>query len=176
MPFHPGNAQGDKSDLVNQIVTLVRKTNVTASPPAHLSPTVWSDPIDLSARITVPAAVGVYAPAITFTVPDGRYSRIKYYGVNVLDPAYTYNGSILWRFTINGIPIGDGMSDWGIQRGSIIQPRETYIIVKQADVIRFEVRRAVLALAAQDVDMSITGWTWRLRMNYEGTGASVTAF
>jgi hypothetical protein len=166
----------DNDQLVADIVHMVKKTNLTASPPAHLSPIVWSEPVDLSARVSVPAAVGVYTSAITFTVPEGRYARLKYYGVNVIDPAYTYNGSLLWRFIVNGNPLGDGMSDWGIQRGSVIQPRETYIILKQEDVLGFQVRRAVAAGAAQDVDMSITGWTWRLRMNYEGTGASVTAF
>jgi hypothetical protein len=96
--------------------------------------------------------------------------------VNVLDPAYAYTGSILWRFRINGRPVGDGMSDWGIQRGTIFQPRDTFFLLNQEHMIEFQVRRAVIAGAAQDVDMSLQGWTWLLRNTYEGTDISVTAF
>lgn len=169
----PPDAQ-DK--LVAKIINLIRRTNITVSPPAHIKPTAWSNPVDLSARVTVPAAVGPYATALSFTCPPGRWARIDSFGVNVLDAAYDYNGSILWRWVKNGMPLGDGMSDWGIQRGSIVQPRETFIILNEDDVLELQVRRAVVAGAPQDVEHAFTGWIWRLRNNFEGTAGSVTAY
>lgn len=166
----------EEDRLVGAIINWIRRANVTVSPPAHIEPIVWSHPIDLTARVSVPAAVGAYTTAISYRVPDGRYARIDTYGVLVNDAAYTYNGSILWRLRVNGTAITDGLNEWGEQRGSLVHPRKTFIVLKEDDLLTFEVRRAVAAGAAQDVDMSITGWDWRLRMNYEGTGASVTAF
>lgn len=162
--------------LVGSIINWIRRANVTVSPPAHIEPIIWSQAIDLTARVSVPAAVGDYVTAVEYQVPEGRYARIDTYGVQVDDAAYTYNGSILWRFRVNGINVPNGLSDWGEQRGSLPSPRKTFIVLKQEDLIQFQVRRAVAAAGPQDVEMGITGWTWRLRMNYEGTGASVTAF
>lgn len=167
---------GPIDELVRAILSEVRSANVTVSPPAHVQPPIWANAIDLSARVTVPAAAGNYATAISITAPPGRWARIDSYGVNVLDPAYDYDGSILWRFLLNGIPLPEGMSDWGIQRGSIFMPRKTYIVLNEGDVLDFQVQRAVAAGADQDVEMALTGWTWRLRNNYEGTAGSVTAF
>jgi len=162
--------------LVAKIINFVRRANITVSPPAHIKPPVWSNPVDLSTRVTVPLGVGAYATAIRLEVPKGRWARIETYGVQVDDNTYNYDGSILWRFRKNGVPVGDGMSDWAQQRGSIFNPRLTYLILKEEDVLEFQVRRAVVAPAAQEVEMAISGWTWRLRNNYEGTAGSVTAF
>lgn len=161
--------------LVATILNTIRRTNITVSPPAHVRPIVWSEPIDLSARVSVAAAVGAYATAVTYTVPEGRGARISAYGVAVQDAAYTYNGSILWRIRKNGRPI-DALSDWGEQRGSLVSMRSTVIVLDEEDRVEFQVRRAVGAGAPQDVDMSLQGWTWIKRMGYEGTASSVTAF
>lgn len=162
--------------LVGALLQVIRRTNVTASPPAHIKPIIWSEPIDQSGQTTLAAAVSAYQTVCTYTVPDGRNARISAYGVNVQDAAYTYNGSILWRFTVNGNALGNGMSDWAQQRGSVVNQRPTFIRLKERDTIRFQVRRAVLAGAPQVVEMSFTGWDWLLRNSYEGTAASVTAF
>lgn len=162
--------------LTARILNTVRRANITVSPPAHIAPPVWQDPIDQSAQVSVAAAVGAYATAATFTCPEGRWARIESYGVQVLDNTYTYGGSILWRFQLNGRPLGYGLSDWGEQRGSLPNPRKTYIILQEDDVLNFQVRRAVAAGAPQDVQMGFSGWSWRLRMNYEGTSAAVTSW
>lgn len=162
--------------MVAKIINLVRRANLTVSPPAHIKPTVWSNPLDLSVRVTVPQAVGAYQTALSFKSPPGRWTRVENYGVEVQDAAYDYSGSILWRFRKNGLPLGEGMSDWGIQRGSIFNPRTTYIILEEDDVLDFQVRRAIDIGVAQDVDMAFTGWTWRTRNNYQGTAGSVTAY
>jgi hypothetical protein len=120
--------------------------------------------------------VGIYVTALTYTVPEGRAARIQKYGVNVIDPAYTYNGSILWQFVINGQPMPDGMADWAQQRGSVVSPRDTFIILKERDVITLQVRRAVVAGAPQDVEHALIGYTWRPRNSLEGTALSVTAW
>ncbi len=165
------------SNLTDALMRMIRNIAITAAPPAHIRPTVWSDPIDLSATVTVPLAVGPYVPAVSFKVPPGRGARIEQYGVNVLDDTYTYNGSILWAFRKNGQRMLDlGMSDWGEQRGSMIFPRKTAIILNEGDYLEFLVRRAVLAAGDQDVQMGFRGWIWRKRNNSEGTQSSVTAY
>ena len=173
---HADRPPSQEDRLVDALMNALRLANITVSPPAHVHPIFWSNPIDQSARVSVPAAAGAYVTAVSFRVPEGRYARIDGYGVNVDDAAYVYNGSILWRFRVNGMQLGDGMSDWGEQRGSLMNQRKTYILLKEDDFFEFQVQRAVAAVGAQDVEMGFTGWMWRLRMNYEGTGASVTAF
>jgi hypothetical protein len=133
--------------------------------------------VDLSDSAVVPAAVQAqYVPVVEFTCPPGRWARIEQYGVNVLDPAYTYNDSILWAFRLQGRFLDQGMSNWGEQRGTMVFPRKTIIIVQEGQLLQFMVRRAVAAGGPQTVQMGFRGWTWRLRNNYEGTQASVTAF
>lgn len=167
---------GQVEQAVGVFLRSLKQAQITASQPAHIKPTVWSQPIDLSTRVTVPAAVGPYVTAITYVAPPGRAARIASYGVQVLDPAYTYDGSILWRISIDGRPVGDGLSDWGIQRGTIFQPRETFFVLNQEHMIEFQVRRAVAAPGPQDVDMALQGWSWLLRNTFEGTDVSVTAY
>lgn len=170
------NTSTPEKNLANEMLRLFRRVAFTAAPPAHIRPHIWSDPIDLSAQVTVPAAVQAnYVAAVSFTCPPGRWARIEQYGVNVLDPAYTYDGSILWAFRLQGRFLDQGMSNWGEQRGTMVFPRKTVIIVQEGQTIDFMVKRAVAA-AEQDVQMGFRGWTWRLRNNYEGTQASVTAY
>lgn len=166
----------DGDRLLAKIVNYVRGTNITVSPPAHQKPIVWSEALDLTTRVSVPAAMNSYVTAIQWTSPPGRWTRIETFGVTVQDAAYTYNGSILWRFRKNGQQLSDGLSDWGIQKGSVVLPRSTFIILEEGDTLEFQVRRAVAAAGAQDVDMSLTGYTWLLRNNYEGTQGSVTSW
>lgn len=171
-----GGPSSQEDRLVAALMNVLRTSNLTVSPPAHVHPIFWSNPIDQSARATIAAAAGAYATVVSYRVPEGRYARIDGYGVNVDDAAYVYNGSLLWRFRVNGQPLGDGMSNWGEQRGSLINQRSTYILLREDDFFEFQVQRAVAAVGAHDVEMGFTGWQWRLRMNYEGTAASVTAF
>ncbi len=131
----------------------------------------------MSGQVSLGAAVSAYQTVVSFTCPPGRWARIEQYGVNVLDPAYTYDGSILWAFRgPQGNYLDQGMSNWGEQRGSMVFPRKTVIILQEEQTLNFQVRRAVAAGGAQTVQMGFRGWTWRLRNNYEGTQASVTAY
>lgn len=161
---------------------MARRLVITAAPPAHVRPTVWSNPIDLSATVSVLGAVSpTYTDVLTFQVPSGYGARIEQYGVDVKDPAYTYDGSLLWAFKKNGTFLDLGMSNWGEQRGTIQYPRKTVIILDSlgnspGDILTFCVRRAVLAVAPQTVVMNFRGWTWRKRNSYEGTQGSVTAY
>lgn len=158
-------------------MNLARRTNITAGMPAHIRPPVWNNPVDVSSTVTVPAAVNDYQVAVTFRIPAGHGLRVEQYGVNVLDPAYTYDGSILWAFRVDGRLLDQGMSDWGEQRGSMIFPRKTTIVEWREEVnVDFMVRRAVVAGAPQNVQMGFRGWTWSKRNNYEGTQSSVTAY
>lgn len=161
--------------LTAELAKLIRNTNITASQPAHAEPDIWSMPIDLSATVTVAAAVSAaYTTVIAYTVPSGFYARINGYGFDV-DGGYAYDGSLLWRIQINGSN-APNLQPWAEHRGTVVQPRKTFLIVPQTQRVTFQVRRAVLAGAPSVVAMALTGWTWRLRRNDEGTKASITAF
>jgi len=168
--------------LVGALVKMARRLVITAAPPAHVRPTVWSNPIDLSATVSVPGAVAAtYTDVLTFQVPSGYGARIEQYGVDVKDAAYSYDGSLLWAFKKNGTFLDQGMSNWGEQRGSTQYPRKTAIMLdcvgnNPGDILTFCVRRAVLAGAPQNVVMNFRGWAWRKRNAYEGTQGSTTAY
>lgn len=161
--------------LARVLSQLIQNTNITASLPAHVQPPLWSDPVDLVQRYTLPAAVGPYVPVISYKVPPGRWARIAKYGVDVADPAFPYDGSILWRIRVNGNNVPT-LADWGEHRGSILQPRDTEIFLREGWLVTFDVRRAVVAVASTDVVLNLNGWAWRLRWNYEGTKATVTSY
>ena len=161
--------------LVCDLAKLLMRSNITASLPAHSQPHIWSTPIDLSARISVPAAVTGNGIVISYQVAPGRWARFDGYGMNDPTGTFTYDGSILWSITVDGVAV-PSLTDIAEQRGSIVQPRKTFIIVREGQTIQFAVRRAVAAGAPTTIDMALTGWTWRLRTNAEGTKASVTAF
>jgi hypothetical protein len=163
-------------NLVAELLKALRRSNITAGPPAFVRPHIWSDPIDLSATVVVPAAAGQYQIAVQFVVPDGYWARIEQYGVTVQDAGYTYNGSILWAFQVQGAFVPQGLTGWGEQRGSMVFPRKTFILGEQQQIINMLVKRAVTVGAPQTVQMGFRGWTWRLRNNYEGTQAGVTAY
>jgi hypothetical protein len=160
--------------LVQRLATLLRNTNITASLPAHSEPGLWSDPIDLSASYSLPAAVGAYTTVLSFAVPSGRWARIDAYGFDV-GGGFTYDGSILWRLQVNGVNV-PGLQPWGEHRGSLVQPRKTFFLVPQSQTVTFQVKRAVAAGSPSTVTMALLGWMWRLRRNDEGTKASITAF
>ncbi len=164
-------------ELARELMNLCRRTNITAGMPAHIRPPVWNDPVDVSSTVTVPAAVNDYQVAVSFRVPAGHGFRMEQYGVNVLDPAYTYDGSILWAIRVDGVFQDQGLTGWGEQRGTMIFPRKTTIVVWREEVnVDFMVKRAVAAVGEQDVQMGFRGWTWRKRNNYDGTQSSVTAY
>ncbi len=161
--------------VVDRLSKVARNTNFTAALPAHSVPMYWSNNIDKSATVVVPAAVGAYQTVIEYTAPPSRYGRISAYGFDVAGGAYTYDGSLLWRFVLNGQPVQDLM-DIVEHRGSLVQPAETFIIVPMQQKIQFQVCRAVAALAEDTVAMKFKGWDWLLRVNAEGTKSSITAF
>jgi hypothetical protein len=170
--------------LIQQFAALIQNTNITASQPAHNEPNLWSTPVDLSGQIVVPAAAGPYQPVLSYQAQPGRWVRVTGYGVDVISPAaYTYDGSLQWCIKKNGIYV-ETLGDWGEHRGSVIRPRETFILLNGddgqsnmgGDRITFEVRRAVAAVLPATVHMALTGYTWRPRNNYEGTRAGTTAY
>ncbi len=165
-----------ESALTDALLRMIRRLAITAAPPAHIRPTVWSDSVDLSANVSVPAAVNTYVSAIAFQVPPARGCRIEQYGVNVLDATYTFDGSILWAFKKNGQFLDLGLSNWGEQRGSMVFPRKTVIVLNEGDRLEMLVRRAVAHIGAQTVQMGFRGWIWRKRNNSQGTQSSVTAY
>lgn len=169
-------APGKDKSITNELLQAVRRFNITAGPPAHIRPSIWSTPVDKSASVVLGTAVTPYTPIISYVVPKGYGLRIEQYSVNVLDPAFTYDGSILWAFTVGAAFLGDGMSNWGEQRGNMVFPSKTAIIAQQGQQVQFLMRRAVAAGAPQTVQMGFRGWVWRMRNNYEGTQMSVTAY
>jgi hypothetical protein len=178
--FHQAQEQYRNPDpLVNSLIQAARRLNITAAPPAHIKPHIWSEPVDISAQVTMPGAnPGAYQTVCTFTTPPGRWARIEHYGVNVVTPStYAYDGELLWAFKLNGRFLDQGMSDWGEQRGSMVFMRQTVILMNNEGVtLEFLIRRAVANAVPKVVQMAFRGWTYRLRNNYEGTQGSVTAY
>lgn len=170
----PPQAQTRMDALIAKLAALFQNANITAALPAHNVETWWSQPIDLSGSILLPAAVTPYASVVNYTCETGTRVRIKGYGVNVVDPAYTYDGSIIWRIRKNGVNVLN-LAGWSEQRGSLVQPRETFILLEAGDILSFQVSRAVAAVAAQTVQMCITGYTWKPRRDYEGYRSSINA-
>lgn len=154
--------------VVDELQTLIRDTAFTAAPPAHVKPHFYSFAIDQSTTVAIPAAVmlpGVWTNGLTYKIPGGCYARIYGYGVNVQDATYTYNNSLLWRILVNGrsYPSSD-LSNWGLQRGSIVIPRKTVINLVEDDIVTMDVRRDVVgANGTQNVDMAFLGWTFKPR-------------
>lgn len=164
--------------LIQKMSQMLRDTAFSAAQPTHNKPHYWSTPLDLSARVlAIPVAAfapGVWTTAITYVVPPGQRVRITNYGVNVLDPTYSYNGSLLFRIQVNGINKYQDLADWSIQRGTIVQPRSTVMNLVEDDVLTFQVRRELLwAGAPQDVDFCFVGYTWQPRHTFDGSRASI---
>jgi hypothetical protein len=165
------------SELVDALLKQVRHLAITAAPPANVRPTAWSQSIDLSSTIAVAAVVGNYAPAVTLTIPKGYTARIEQYGVHVTNPAYTYDGTLLWAFRKNGSQLlGFGMSNWGEQRGSMVFPRKVAITLMPNDTLEFMVRRALLPGPAYQVQMGFRGWLTPMRNTNLGTQAVATTY
>ncbi len=162
--------------LVQKLAQLARNTNITAALPAHSTQGYWSNNIDQSVQYTLPAAVSGYVtpPGMIYTAPNGRYGRIEAYGFDV-DGGFTYDGSILWQFLLNGTPV-KSLQDISNHRGSMVQPSTTYIIVPQGQTLQMQVRRAVAAGGDSIIDMKFKGWDWSLRTNAEGTKSSILAY
>ncbi len=164
-------------EIAAALVAEIRTTNITAAPPAHIKPHIWSEPVDQSHTITIPAGpAGAYQTVCSFTTPPGRWARIEHYGVQVVDPAYNYDGELLWGFRLDGRYLDQGLTNWGEQRGSMVFMRQVVILMNNEDItLDFQVKRAV-AGEERVVQMAFRGWTYRLRNNYEGTQGSVTAY
>ena len=161
--------------FVDRAAKIMRNTNFTASLPAHSTPMYWSNNIDKSATVVVPAAVTPYQTVCEYKAPPSRYGLVQQYGFDVAGGAYTYDGSLLWRFMLNGVPVQD-LLDIAEHRGTLVQPSTTFIVVPMGQKLQFQVARAVVAGAPDTVAMKFKGWDWLLRTNAEGTKSSITAF
>lgn len=164
--------------IVHDLIKAARQLNFTAAPPAHIRPHIWSEPVDISSQVTVAAgAPSAYQTVCSFTTPPGRWARIEHYGVQVVDPLYTYDGEIAWGFRLNGRLLDQGMSGWSEQRGSMVFMRPAVILMNREQItLEFLVRRAIAGVTPRVVQMGFRGWTYLLRNNYEGTQGSVTAY
>ncbi len=155
--------------MVQKMKAFFRDAAVTASRPAHVDPNYWSSPLDLSDSVLVPAAVmapAVWTTVTSYTVPSGSLARVQGYGVNVQDPAYTYDGSLIWRIQVNGNNVPN-LADFAQQRGSLVLPRQTYFVVKEDQTISFQVRRDTLGTGDQVVEVGLFGWLWQPRNDYD---------
>jgi hypothetical protein len=166
--------QARANALVQAMAQIARNMQITASLPAHTTQMPWSNNLDLSATYVLPAAAGGWNTVVTYTAPEGRYGRLAQYGFDVAGGAFTYDGSILWRFTLNGnIPYD--LNAFGEHRGSMTQPSDMFLIIPVGQTVNFQVQRATTAGATSTIAMRMRGWDWKLRKNDEGSKASVTA-
>lgn len=170
MPLPTGVSQEQfLAAMIQSMRAFLRDAAVTASRPAHVDPNYWSTPLDTSASVSVPAAVMPPANWTTiaqYKVPPGSLARITGYGVNVRDATYTYNGSLIWRMQVNGNNVPN-IADFAQQRGSLVQQRETFVVVTEDKLITLQVRRNTLGTGTQVVEAGFTGWLWQPRNNYD---------
>lgn len=160
--------------LILGIAKLGRNVNWTAALPAHNAPGYWSNNIDESARYSLPATAGDFTTVLSYKAPPSRYGLVNGYGFDV-DGSFTYDGSIAWRFVLNGTPVPSLVNILN-HRGSMVQPSETFIVVPMDQTLQFQVKRVTAAGGASLVDMKFKGWDWLLRKNAEGVKASILAF
>ena len=119
-------------------------------------------PLDQEARTTVPLAMAgaaAWQTGASFTTAGDTRAYVTGYGLLVRDVAYTYDGSIEFRIMVGGSVVPD-LDGFAQQRGTIQVPRQTLILVPPGTLVRFQMRRAVAALAAQDVDTALVGYYW----------------
>jgi hypothetical protein len=157
--------------LLKQMAYFLATTNFTVALPTHNEPHFWSRPIDLSNTVTIAAAVSpTWTTIVEYEVQDGSAARISGYGVTA-ESGYTYDGSILFRIVVDDAPVG--LSNWAEQRGSVVQPRETFInLPKVGQTVKFQARRAVLAASPTDVTAALVGWTYRPLRRMDGPANS----
>lgn len=174
-PTPPSPADKARSAaMVQAMAQIARNMQITASLPAHTTQMPWSNNIDLSKTLVLPAAAGDWITALTYTAPEGRYGRLAQYGFDVAGGAFPYDSSILWRFLFNGV-IPFDLGPFGEHRGSMTQPSDMFLIIPVGQTVNFQVQRATTAGATSTIAMRMRGWDWKLRKNDEGSKASVTA-
>lgn len=174
--FYPDANQlnAEEARFVNALDQFRRRTSIVAALPAHNAPASTSLPIDLSARVTLPAAASdVWAPVVNLTLEPGLRAVVNAYGFDINDPAYTYDGSILFRLVLNGNAI-PSLANIKEHRGTVAQPRSTFILLKNAgDLLSLQVRRASAGAGAVTVDGAMVGWTWHPTIATDDSQSSV---
>lgn len=159
--------------LIKRLDDFYRRTTIVAALPAHNAPHFYSWPIDLSGRASVPAAVGDWQTLASYTLENGRCAVINGYGMEVRDSAYTYDGSVLFRVIVNGQTVPT-LQDFATRRGTLSEPRNTFIkMIQPGDTVKLQVKRAVVAAGAQNVDGVLVGWNWRPTSASDGAAASL---
>lgn len=172
-PPAPVDGAEEMAALMIKLTKLIQNTNFTAALPAYNEPQYWSQPIDVSNRVTVgTAASTAWTTLSSYKAATGRWARVSGYGINVLNNLYTYNGDLLFRLTLDGNPLPGG-GPFGEQRGTIVQPRRTFVVLQQDQEIRLEVRRAVAGPTAYEVDGCLVGWNWRPLRPLDGPGVGI---
>ena len=174
-PLHP-QQQAEIQGVIQALANFFYNTQMTAALPAHAMPTNWSNPVDRSGVVVVPAAANLnWTTICEYDVGPGRWMRITGYGVNVRESGYTYDGSLIWRVLVNGVPLPT-LEGFGEQRGTLVSPRQIFALAQQDQKVALQVRRAVASVAPNTVEGCFTGYIWRLRNDYDGTRASVSAY
>jgi hypothetical protein len=168
--------QAEIQGIVQALANFLYNTQLTAALPAHNTPTNWSLPVDRSGVVTIPAAVDVnWTTICEYDVGPGRWMRITGYGINVREAGYTYNGSLVWRLLVNGVPV-PSLEQFAEQRGTLVSPRQIFALAQQDQRVALQVRRAIASPGPNTVEGAFTGYIWRLRNDYDGTRASVSAY
>lgn len=153
---------------------MLRGTTIVAAQPAHNAPAYMSLPVDVSGRISLPlAASDQWTTIASYQLEPGLRAVINGYGLDVQDGAYTYNGDIVFRVTVNGVS-PQTLSEFKEHRGAVVTPRQTVIILKNTgDVVAVQVRRAVAGAGAVNIDAALVGWTWHPTQSTENSQAAM---
>ena len=129
--------------------------------PFYQFPPFYHTIIDMLANVQVNA--GATETVLTLTIPQKEMARIRFYGQDItpVPPAVlpgTQWAEVTWQFRVNGAPLRDYNHFLG-QRGAVIWPAETTVILDGADVFDIIVTNNS-AVNNYFAWASIRGWQW----------------
>lgn len=148
-------------DLTDELIRKVFKRTMKVMTPYHYFPPFYHTPVDMLEPVQV--NMGATETIIELTIPQGQMLRIKFYGqdITAVPPAVlpgTEWAEVVWTFSVNGVPLEHYDAFLG-QRGAVIWPAETTIVLDGSDVFRVTAENTSAA-NNYFVWASIRGWQW----------------
>jgi hypothetical protein len=128
--------------------------------PYHYFPPFYHTPIDMLEHVQL--AAGAVGTVISLRIPQDSMARIRFYGQDITPVVAPLPGTewleVEWTFRVNGAPLNYYDRFLG-QRGALIWPAETTIVLDGSDLFEV-VARNTAAATAYYCWASIRGWQW----------------
>ncbi|MFH1226843.1 MAG: hypothetical protein V1701_02930 [Planctomycetota bacterium] len=152
----------DFKDEISEELYLKIKTDILfrIRQPFYQFPPFYHTIIDMFEHVQV--NVGATATVLTLAVPQKEMARIRFYGQDITAVIPPLPGTewleVEWQFRVNGAPLRDYNRFLG-QRGAVVWPAETTVILDGADVFDIIVTNNSL-VNNYFAWASIRGWQW----------------